>query len=124
MLKEETVPLLNEYLGRMVPIIGRHHGLVNKFLGDGIMFFSARRSRIRGTRAFMLGRGSGDHGNAGGNDLLQRGHGAAESAAVVYAGGREHGEMTVGDAGQSAAAQRLHSPRRPRQFRVGAWIGQ
>jgi class 3 adenylate cyclase len=39
MLKEETVPLLNEYLGRMVPIIGRHHGLVNKFLGDGIMFF-------------------------------------------------------------------------------------
>jgi len=39
MLKEETVGLLNEYLGRMVPVISGHHGLVNKFLGDGIMFF-------------------------------------------------------------------------------------
>lgn len=39
MLKRETVPLLNEYLGRMEPVIRKHHGLVNKFLGDGIMFF-------------------------------------------------------------------------------------
>jgi class 3 adenylate cyclase/CHASE2 domain-containing sensor protein len=39
LLKEETVGLLNEYLGLMVPVIARNHGLVNKFLGDGIMFF-------------------------------------------------------------------------------------
>jgi class 3 adenylate cyclase/CHASE2 domain-containing sensor protein len=38
-LKEQTVGLLNEYLGLMVPVITKHHGLVNKFLGDGIMFF-------------------------------------------------------------------------------------
>lgn len=34
-----TVPLLNEYMGKMVPIIRGHGGYVNKFLGDGIMFF-------------------------------------------------------------------------------------
>jgi adenylate cyclase len=33
------VPLLNAYLGLMEPVIREHHGLVNKFLGDGIMFF-------------------------------------------------------------------------------------
>jgi class 3 adenylate cyclase/CHASE2 domain-containing sensor protein len=38
-LKEKVVPILNEFLGRMVPIIRRHRGYVNKFLGDGIMFF-------------------------------------------------------------------------------------
>jgi class 3 adenylate cyclase/CHASE2 domain-containing sensor protein len=38
-LKNKVIPLLNEYLGMMVTIIRKHHGYVNKFLGDGIMFF-------------------------------------------------------------------------------------
>ncbi len=38
-LGERTVPLLNEYMGLMAPIIRRHKGYRNKFLGDGIMFF-------------------------------------------------------------------------------------
>ena len=39
-LGEKIVPLLNELLGQLVPVIRDHHqGLVNKFLGDGIMFF-------------------------------------------------------------------------------------
>ncbi len=38
-LKEKVIPLLNEYLGLMSSIIRKHNGLVNKFLGDGIMFF-------------------------------------------------------------------------------------
>jgi class 3 adenylate cyclase len=38
-LQEKTVNLLSEYLEQMVPIIRAHHGYVNKFLGDGIMFF-------------------------------------------------------------------------------------
>src|SRR5205814_2875552 len=38
-LKEQTVPLLGEYLGEMVPIIRKRGGYVNKFIGDGIMFF-------------------------------------------------------------------------------------
>src|SRR5439155_8265934 len=39
-LGERIVPLLNELLGELVPVIRDHHqGYVNKFLGDGIMFF-------------------------------------------------------------------------------------
>lgn len=44
-LKAQTVPLLNEYMGLMVPVIRdverepTRRGYVNKFLGDGIMFF-------------------------------------------------------------------------------------
>lgn len=42
-LGERIVPLLNRYMGAMVPVIHkRRHGppgLLNKFLGDGIMFF-------------------------------------------------------------------------------------
>lgn len=43
-LREKTVDILSEYLGVMVPIIRRHDGFVNKFLGDGIMcFYNAPR---------------------------------------------------------------------------------
>jgi len=38
-LKEQTVSLLSEYLGEVTPIIRAHQGYVNKFLGDGVMFF-------------------------------------------------------------------------------------
>jgi adenylate cyclase len=31
--------LLNAYFGAMVPVIRNHNGVVNKFLGDGLMFF-------------------------------------------------------------------------------------
>ena len=38
-LGRDIVPMLNEFMGRATKVITRHHGLVNKFLGDGIMFF-------------------------------------------------------------------------------------
>lgn len=38
-LGPKVVEILNEYMTLMVPIIRRHEGYVNKFLGDGIMFF-------------------------------------------------------------------------------------
>ena len=39
-LGEKIVPVLNELLGELVPVISDHHqGYINKFLGDGIMFF-------------------------------------------------------------------------------------
>ena len=38
-LREGAVPLLNEYLKLMVPLIRGHNGYRSKFLGDGMMFF-------------------------------------------------------------------------------------
>jgi class 3 adenylate cyclase/CHASE2 domain-containing sensor protein len=38
-LGESTVNLLNRYFGLMVPAIRDNKGVVNKFLGDGLMFF-------------------------------------------------------------------------------------
>lgn len=38
-LQEKTVPMLNEYMSLMLPIIRENNGYWNKFLGDGIMFF-------------------------------------------------------------------------------------
>ncbi len=38
-LGPQTVSILNEYMERMVPIVRCNRGYVNKFLGDGIMFF-------------------------------------------------------------------------------------
>jgi class 3 adenylate cyclase/CHASE2 domain-containing sensor protein len=38
-LGADSVRIINEYLEVMVPIIRRHRGYVNKFMGDGIMFF-------------------------------------------------------------------------------------
>jgi len=46
-LREETVAILSDYLSLMVPIIRRHDGFVNKFLGDGIMcFYNAPRDDV------------------------------------------------------------------------------
>jgi class 3 adenylate cyclase/CHASE2 domain-containing sensor protein len=41
-LRERSVGMLSDYLGLMVPVIRKHDGVLNKFLGDGIMcFFNA-----------------------------------------------------------------------------------
>jgi class 3 adenylate cyclase/CHASE2 domain-containing sensor protein len=37
-LKAGAVSILNDYVERMAPIIRRHNGFLDKFLGDGIMF--------------------------------------------------------------------------------------
>lgn len=37
-LRERVVRILGRYMTRMVPIIRKHRGLINSFMGDGIMF--------------------------------------------------------------------------------------
>jgi class 3 adenylate cyclase len=45
-LRERAVPMISQYMGKMVPCIRKNGGYVNKFLGDGIMFFfNAPRQR-------------------------------------------------------------------------------
>jgi len=38
-MKEAVIPILNEFMGRATVVIKKHKGFVNKFLGDGILFF-------------------------------------------------------------------------------------
>ena len=38
-MRERVIPLLNEYLSAMTPLIKQNNGYRSKFLGDGIMFF-------------------------------------------------------------------------------------
>jgi adenylate cyclase len=37
-LGEGIIPLLSDYWSKMIPLIRKHRGMVNKLLGDGIMF--------------------------------------------------------------------------------------
>jgi adenylate cyclase len=95
-LREKTVPLLNEYMGLMVPIIHANRGLRNKFLGDGIMFFfSAPRDNPRHARdavATVLQM----------QDSMKRfneGLAARGLPPVSMRAGISSGKMVVGDAG-------------------------
>ncbi len=38
-LKEKAIPILNQYMSLMIPIVRHHNGYLNKLLGDGIMYF-------------------------------------------------------------------------------------
>ena len=58
---EELVAQLNEYFSRMVEIVFRHKGTVDKFVGDMVMaLFSAPAGRPGRTRP--RGAGGGRHG--------------------------------------------------------------
>lgn len=100
-LQERTVPLLNDYMGRMVPIIRKHNGYVNKFLGDGMMFFygapqentyhaSDAVTTVLEMRALML--------------EFNRELAAGGLPEVLMRVGISSGEMVVGDAGSADAS--------------------
>jgi adenylate cyclase len=50
-LGTDIVPILNDFMDRATRVIKKHHGYVNKFLGDGVMFFyNAPRPRTTHAR--------------------------------------------------------------------------
>jgi class 3 adenylate cyclase len=95
-LKERVVPLLNEYLGIMAKIVRDHGGYVNKFLGDGIMFFyNAPRPdpehAVAAARTVLaMQKALADYNKT----LAQRG-----LPEIAMRAGIVTGEMIVGDAG-------------------------
>ena len=56
---DETVTLLNDFFAEMIEIVDRHHGFINKFLGDGFLalFGAALADPAAATNAMAAGRG-------------------------------------------------------------------
>jgi CHASE2 domain-containing sensor protein len=100
-LQERTVQILNEYMEMMVPIIRAQQGYVNKFLGDGIMFFfgapmpNPRHARDAILTAIKLRRAMRDF-----NTILN----AKGLPPLNMRVGISSGLMVVGDAGPANAS--------------------
>lgn len=95
-LGEAAVPLLNEFMGLAIPIIRNHGGYVNKFLGDGIMFFFGAPQHVP------------DHAARAFKTVLDLKSAMVELNRSLHARGLPHlslragvstGQMVVGDAG-------------------------
>ncbi len=106
-LREGVVPLLNEYLKVMTPLIREHNGYRNKWLGDGMMFFYGAPERnpdhaihavatVLKMQEMMLKF----------NDSLarQRQYLGAELLPLAMRTGVSTGRMIVGDAGPEDAS--------------------
>jgi class 3 adenylate cyclase/CHASE2 domain-containing sensor protein len=96
-LGEKVVPMLNELLGELVPIIrDRHNGYVNKFLGDGIMFFYNAPMQTHAHAIDAVATVLDMHAAVGrfNQRLAARGLGELQMRAGITTG-----EMIVGDAG-------------------------
>jgi len=100
-LGEKVVPMLNELFGQLVPVIRRNEGTLNKFLGDGIMFF------------FNAPRNMPNHGVVAVRAVLEMHEKVAEFNEHLRADGLPElsmragvmtAEMIVGDAGGAGAA--------------------
>ncbi len=97
-LRERTIPLLNQYLGLMVPIIRKHTGFLNKFLGDGIMFIfgAPRENAAHATAAVRCALEMQQSMVAFNQSLAERGLPALNMRIGIASG-----LMVVGDAGPS-----------------------
>jgi class 3 adenylate cyclase/CHASE2 domain-containing sensor protein len=95
-LRERTVPLLNDYMSLMLPIIRQHSGVWNKFLGDGIMFFfGAPHENLVHARDAVESVLQMQKALIGFNDTLRE----KKLPAVSMRAGISTGSMIVGDAG-------------------------
>jgi class 3 adenylate cyclase/CHASE2 domain-containing sensor protein len=99
-LGEATVGLLNEYFELMVPLVRTHNGYMNKFLGDGMMFFfnapddNPNHARDAVLTVLEMQQALVDFNTA----LAERG-----LPAVKMRAGITTGPMVVGDAGSTGA---------------------
>ena len=99
MTPQENFDFLNEYLGRVGPIISSHGGFVDKFVGDSIMaLFSGDASRAidaavamaHEVRAFSAER------EAAGKPVVSAGYGLHSGQLMLgIIGSEEHFEATV-----------------------------
>jgi adenylate cyclase len=97
-LREKTVPLLNAYMGRMVPLIHENKGYVDKFLGDGIMFFFGApwRQEDHAIKAVQTVLDMHEALNAFNEESIER-------PALRMRAGVSTGNVVVGDAGPDEA---------------------
>ena len=101
-LGEKIVPLLNELLGELVPVIrDQHTGLVNKFLGDGIMFFYNAPKLDPNHASDAVATVLDMHAKVAEFNLRLKERGLPE---IYMRAGICTGEMIVGDAGGAGAA--------------------
>jgi class 3 adenylate cyclase len=105
-LRERTVPIFNEYMSLMVPIIREHSGYWDKFLGDGIMFFynglaPLTDHAVRAIDTAMEMQLVTDRFN---ERLRER-----QLPKVAMRAGISTGEMVVGDAGSKDAKHRANN---------------
>jgi adenylate cyclase len=93
-----VVPALSEYMGRMAAIIREQDGLLNKFLGDGIMFFygAPEHDPHHAVRAVRTVLEMQQTGVPGFNDWLKT---QGIDLHVAVRAGVSTGMMIVGDAG-------------------------
>ena len=100
-LGPKVVPMLNELFGELVPVIRSHDAVLNKFLGDGIMFFFNAPREMPSHAAVAVKAVLEMHEKvARFNDRL-RGEGLPE---LSMRAGVMTADMIVGDAGGAGAA--------------------
>ncbi len=100
-LGEKVVPLLNELFGELVPVIRQHDGTLNKFLGDGIMFFFNAPRNMPSHAAVAVKVVLEMHAKIAEFNIRLREQGLPE---LAMRAGVMTAEMIVGDAGGAGAA--------------------
>ncbi|HYO09004.1 MAG TPA: CHASE2 domain-containing protein [Tepidisphaeraceae bacterium] len=100
-LGEKVVPMLNELFGELVPVIRHHEGTLNKFLGDGIMFFFNAPRQMSSHAAVAVRAVLEMHEKVAGFNGRLREQGLPE---LSMRAGVMTAEMIVGDAGGAGAA--------------------
>jgi adenylate cyclase len=101
-LGPRIVPLLNDYFGRMVPVVRKNDGYLNKFIGDAMMFFygDPKENAFHASKAVQTVLDMQEVMPSFNQSLVAQG-----LAPVSFRAGICSGPMIVGDAGSLNAQQ-------------------